>query len=614
MGNKRIIVFFLTGILFCLIILVAGRNRRRFLVFPDQQFSFLGKDIFDDVHTVVIERSGRRIEVRRDGSRWRMLAPIDSGVDQAVMARLINGFDGTDIKDRFDIDEIKKRDLSIADYGFYPARARVVFHTDKKKISFLFGSFSTGGKDIYVRKNNGDRLFVVSSDVFNVIPENANMLRSHRLVNCDPALINSVDIRRPEHPFLRLVFEKGVWTIEEPVKSKASFEKVGEFLDSLFDVRISKFVWPTLDNVMDVADYEKALEIRKALYGLEEDVGTSIRVHTIDGSFDSEIVIGHNTEKIGESVYVLMDDGRAIGVVSNNITDVVNVNSDFFRSKKIFYELTDPLNSLQLMIGRDIFVLNRTNDLWRIASPASEPADQQRVQRSVDQLLALKADRIETRVQQDESGAQGVEVNYIEFSSHSAVEMVAVKKTDYEGRMYEFSFADEPEVYYVAGSNMPAVLVDRDALLKLRDRTLLSLSTDSIRSITIRKSGEPALSIDYMEEDQNWHLSAKGVNAGRLNPEVLNDVLDSLQNFRADEVVKIGLSSDDLIYYGFSRPWLEINVDVNMDDAVRKTILVGRSAGGGIRYVMVRGSQTVFAISEKRLVTFADTLTLESIE
>lgn len=612
MGNKRIILFFITGIFLCLVILIAGRNSRRVLALPDKNASLLVKDIFDDVTRVVIERAGRRIELYRDGSRWRMLAPIEASVDKAVMTRLLNGFDSVVVKDRLGVDEIKERGLSVADYGLYPAKARVVFKTAEKEVSFLFGSSSASGKDVYVRKNNSDQVLVIPHSVYDVVPKDANALRSHRLVDCDPVLVNSIDIRRPGYPFIRLVMQNGAWTMEEPVSSKASPEKVEEFLNSLFDMSVFKFVWPSLDNVMDVADYESALKMRKGLYGLDDDVGTSIHIHTVDGSFDSSVVVGRKMEKIGGSVYALLDNGMAIGVVSNSLDSVVNVEPEYFRSMRVFEELAYPIERLQFMVGKDLFVLSRTNDLWKIDAPASEPADQEMVQKSVDELLSLKADRIENRVEQDESGGQGTDLSYVEFTAGPVTAMVSVKKTDYEGLSYELSFADQSEVFYVAGSNMPPVLVDRNVLLNFRDKTLLSLPEGSITRITIKKFGEPAFGIKFIKEDQSWHPAIENLNGKQLNFDALKRVLAFLNGLRADKVVKVGLSVDDPAYYGFVQPWLEINLDVNVKDAVRRTLLIGRSAGSGMRYIMVRGGQSVFLVNEKRLSVFAEDLIIDS--
>lgn len=611
MGNKRIIVFFITGIFLCLVILFVGRKNRRFLVVPDQNASLLVKDIFDEVTAIVIEREGRRVEIRRDGSRWRMLAPVEAGVDRGVVSRLINGFDSVVVKDRLSLDEIRERGISVADYGLYPARARVAFEKPDKEVSFLFGSFSATGEDVYVRKNNQEQVLVVPRSVYDVIPQDANVLRSRRLVDCDPALVSSFDIRRPGYPFIRLAKRSsGAWFVEEPVTMAASTKQVEKFLQELCDVRVFKFVWPSLENVMDVADYESALKMRKGLYGLDDDTGTKVHLNTLDGSYDSSVVIGHKAGKIGESVFALLDEGTAIGAISNRFLDVVNIAPEYFRSMRIFKNPTGPLRRIQFVQGDYLFILSRTNDLWQIDSPASEPADQEAVQSAVSGILSLEADRIANRNQQDESDDTSVELSQVEFLAGGTNTVVSVKKADSDGTVYEFSFDGQPEVYYVAGSNMPPALVKRDALLDFRDKVLLSLPEKSIRRVTIKKFGETAFAVEYIEADESWHPVTGGIK-GRLNIDAFNRVLSFLNGLLADRVVKVGLSVDDPVYYGFAEPWLEINLDVNLKDAVRKTLLVGRSAGKNMRYVMVRGDESIFVMDERRLNLFAEALIIE---
>jgi hypothetical protein len=157
---------------------------------------------------------------------------------------------------------------------------------------------------------------------------------------------------------------------------------------------------------------------------------------------------------------------------------------------------------------------------------------------------------------------------------------------------------------------MPPVMVEREVVMDLRDKTLLSLSSKSINRVTIKKYGTIALSVAYAEADGTWHPS-DGELKGKLNSEAFAKVLELLTAFRADKVVKIGMSVADSEYYGFKEPWLEVNLDVDIESAVRKTLLVGRAAGFNLRYVMLRGDQSVFTVDEQRLDIFTEGLFME---
>jgi len=600
MGNKRVIVFFLIGIALCLVILITGRKNRRYVGRPDKSSSLLLRDIFDEINAVVIECNGQRIELHRDGSLWKMLAPVEAGVDQGAMMRFLNGFDSVVVKDRLGFDEIKKRGLSLVDYGLYPARASVIFIKPEREVSILFGGFSASNKDVYVRKGKHDEVLVVSADVYDVIPADANDLRSRRLIDCDKSLVSSIDIRRPGYPFIRLVKERGAWLIEQPINAPAAVDRVEKFLDAFFEVRVSRFVWPTLDNVMDIADYESALKMRKGLYGLDDESGTAIHIHTVDGSSEANVVIGQPGEHSGDSVYALFGDSTAIGSVSNSFADVVNLIPQDFRSMRVFAEIDTPLRRLQISHGADLFVLSQTNGIWSIDLPASESVDQEVVHAAVEQMLALKAERIETKKRDDANNEIEGGSSQLEFQTGDKLAKASIKKMNMEGSLYEIAFAGSTELFYVSGSNMPPAMVRSEAVLEFRDKTLLALPKGSVSRVTIKRFGETALSFEYVQEDQIW-LPAAGDMQIPLNVDDFEKSLALLSGFRADKVVKIGMTVDDYGYFGFKEPWLEINLDVTIENAVRKTLLVGRSAGFNLRYVMVRGDQSVFVVDEQRL-------------
>jgi hypothetical protein len=274
---------------------------------------------------------------------------------------------------------------------------------------------------------------------------------------------------------------------------------------------------------------------------------------------------------------------------------------------RVFDQFNSPVKRLQLMQGDKLFVLSQTNEIWRIDSPASEPADQEAVRRAVEEMIALEAGRIVTRTREDESVESGGQMNYIEFIAEDSIARVSIKKVDQEGSLYELSFADGPDLFYVDGSNMPPAMIQNEAVLNFRDKRLLDLPKESISRVTIKKFGETTLSVEYVKDDEAWH-PVTGEIAGKLNVQAFDKVLGLLSGFRADTVVEIGMSINDPEYYGFKEPWLEINLDVNIESAVRKTLLVGRSAGFNLRYVMIRGDQSIFMVEEQRLSVLSEGL------
>ncbi len=610
MENRRVIIFFITGIILCLIILLAGRENRRFLVAPDKTSTYLVTEVLDDVRSVVIEHSGTRIEVQREGSRWRMTAPIEATVDNSMMKRLIKEFGSATISDALDFDEIDGRGLSINDYGLHPARSRVIFSLARHELSFLFGKKTASGTNVYLRKDNLNKVLVVSRTLYDAIPTGVDELRSRRLIECDRNLVSTVTVRRPGHPFIKLILKEGSWVMEEPVCARASQEKVHDFIEKLSAARVTEFIWPSLSNVMDVAEYELALKTRKALYGLDDDTGTTITIQTLDGSGDVALVIGRGVGNNGDAIHVLLDNGRAIGKITGSIAHLIDVTAVSFRSMRIFDALPAPVKRLDIVVDTEAFVLSHTNQLWQIDSPVSEPADQQFVQRTIDTLLSMKAEQIRSHAHEDEASARKADAGYVALSVGDQTIVASIKKTDYRGELYEFEFADKPEVYYVAESNMPPALIDSAALLDFRDKTILAIPEQAVQRVTLRRFNETFFTAEFIEDSGSWHLGA-GDFQGRVNQQAFSRLLALLTDLKADRVVKVGFETPDLEYYGFATPWLEVTLDLNLDDAIRRSLLVGRSDGNNLRYVMARGDQSIFLVEEQKLALFTSSLTVQ---
>ena len=116
-----------------------------------------------------------------------------------------------------------------------------------------------------------------------------------------------------------------------------------------------------------------------------------------------------------------------------------------------------------------------------------------------------------------------------------------------------------------------------------------------MRRITLNWAGGGAEAVEREAKAAVWRLG-EGV-PGRLVPERLSALLALLEALKAERIEKLGLTAGDQDAYGLRVPWLEVSVDVDAADTVRKTVLVGKEAGFGKRYAMVRGLDVLFVLS-----------------
>jgi len=106
--------------------------------------------------------------------------------------------------------------------------------------------------------------------------------------------------------------------------------------------------------------------------------------------------------------------------------------------------------------------------------------------------------------------------------------------------------------------------------------------------------------------DEQW-LAGSGV----ADAEGLKAWAALLGNWRARRVVRLGAGAQDAAAFGMADPWLEITVDVASEEAVRRSVLVGRVAEDGGRFVSVRGHDVIYDIPAEGVAVLERRLTRE---
>ena len=608
MGNRRIIIFLLAGISVCSLVLWGVQRRVRFFPSESKVSDVLFEHPLETVDSVTIERGATHMELRRQGGRWDMLAPFPSRVDQGTVTRLVDAFENARVTDALSFTELRRRELSLKEFGLAPPAVCVTLRGEQRIDEIRLGALSPLGKEVYVRMNQMDQVLVLPVELNAALPRTADDLRSRKLLHNDRSLLRIIELRAPGRPFIKLSKETGTWRMVQPVPAPASDEKVESLLDTLFNASAVRFVWPAVSNVLDVAEADSALKARMELYGLGTDAAVQIHLQEAVSSVSAKVVFGRSVDDSDSLNYVLLQGGDTIGAVSNDVVKAFHLLPSDLRDTRLFFEKPDNMRRLQIYYGDLLFVLTQTNALWQMQAPVSDVADQQVVKDTVAQLLRLKAETIVDDTQNDvrrAGGEQSPPLSQVELFSDQASWRFSIAPDDYEGSYYRITFTNAPTVFRVASSNVPPALVSMIGLLGLRDKTVFALSADSLRRISVKRVGGGE-TLQRESGDAVWRLG-EGVT-GKVNAERLGAWLAQLVALKADRIEKLGLALDDIDAYGLRSPWLEISVDVDVSDAVRKTLLIGKEAGFGKRYAMVRGLDVLFVLSEESLRVLTEPL------
>jgi len=609
MANRRIILMLLLGIALCALLLWGLRRGTWFLPADNKVKTVLLEHPLDSVDRVTVDRGDARIGLQLQNGRWMMVSPFAAQVDQGAVARLLDVFESTRVKDSLAFLEMRKRELSLKEFGLASSQAHVVLDGPRQRDEFLFGSIAPVGTEIYMRMNQAEQILVVPVSLYKAIPMTADDLRSRKLIHCDRALIRTVEVRTPGRPYIKLSKESGTWCFVQPVPEPASDAKVESLLDVLYEARVSHFIWPTVSNVMDVAETESAFKTRLGLYGLGSDTGVQIQIQENGAALPAKIAFGHPLGLSSEMTYALLQGGNAISAVSNNVVTSFRLSPGELRDTRLFFESPAKVRRFQVYFGDSLFVLTQKNSVWRLETPVADLADQVTARDTVERLLKLNAESID-----DDSAGElrkisnekSLPISHVELFSDQASWRFTITPDDIDGNFLRVTFTNSPTAFRVASSNMPSALISMIGLLGLRDKTMLALPSDSLRRITFKRTDGVAETVERGKSDPLWHLGE--AVTGRIVVSRLDALVARLAGLKADRIERLGPLSDEADAYGFRKPWLELIVDVEAEDAMRKTLLVGKDAGFGKRYAMVRGLDVLFVLGKEDLLMLSERL------
>lgn len=598
MGNRRILCFLVSCILFCLTLLWAVQRRERSFPEPDKSRAGLTGHTLDGVDRITVEHGDARIGLMRRGTEWELVAPFPARVDQGAVARLLDGFETARVTDALSFQEVRRRELTLRDFGLAAPRTRAELAGREGVDRFLFGAFTPHGTDVYLLMNGLEQVLAVPSPLYRILPRTADEVRSRKLVYGNRARIRSLEMRMSGRPFIRLSKEQGTWRLAQPAPAPASDARVEALLDVLCREPVERFVWPTVSNVLDVAGSEADFKLRLELYGLGSESGLQVQVEEAGGAAAERVVFGRTVEGAEALTYVLLPGGSAVGAVSNAVAQAFRLLPADLRDPRVFAEVRGIVRRLHIYVGDHLFVLSRTNALWRIEAPVSDAADQEVADEAVSRLLRLEAEGVEEAAspaaQAGAASGGNAPVSHVVLFSDQGETRFSIQRAGPDAPFARLAFTNSAALYRVAASNLPAVFLSQVGLMSLRDKTVLALPETTVRRITLKRADGTVETAQRDSATGVWR-PAEG-QTGVLSAERLGRLLKSLASLRAERIEKIGLAPEEAAMYGLARPWLEMSVDVDAKDSVRKTLLVGDEADLGSRYAVVRGVDVLFVL------------------
>ena len=505
-----------------------------------------------DVCALRIKRKGAAaVELVRTDAQWRLRSPYSGSVDEQAVMRVIDILSMTPISDVMSDSALLRFGRTRADFSLSDPSVRVVLSDGAgKEESIGFGCATPIPGGVFASIGDMDSVFIVSSNVLAAVDVDAERFRRRSLFEIGPDAVASFQIKRGAGAPLEFERIDSEWKIRNVA---VSTQKVREFISGITSAEALGFVWP-------VGASNETEHVSTALlvsYGLDPDAAITVSLKCVDG--ETRRVSFGKLDDQGRA-YALVHNGTTIVTVPATLRGLAEQDESVFADSRLFPFEGRSVGSFFVSEGDVRYALVRgTRGEWMLESPVVAKADDTVVNEVLSRIISLSSSDIA-------SAENGVSVSI--------------------GTNAEKSVVSRASVF---GSRLPE---------DFRSREILRIDPVHVRRIvriTDKESG--LVAVVYDRERKAWKVE-DGAADVRVADKGIESVLSAINPLLASRIVKLKVQAADLDDYGLDTPFLTVAIDQDVDDSVRRNIIIGKKTKGG-RFATIGSSDAVFVMGEE---------------
>ncbi|HEY0368678.1 MAG TPA: DUF4340 domain-containing protein, partial [Chthoniobacterales bacterium] len=271
----------------------------------------------DKLEGLTIQNGDDKIELRKEGDRWRLEAPIKDLADGAAVQTLISDVEFWQKDNTIPAKEIDTGKLQ--EFDLAKPKLRLKLQGKDAPPEILFGKDAALENRMYVRFENSRDIFVVRNNVKNDIAKKPEDFRDKKLTDLTTLQVNRVALKTPAGE-MELQKQAENWEIVKPLRARADNQKVSDLISQVTSARIAQFVSD------DRGDLQP--------YGLAQPRG-SITLFKADDKDGQLLQIGATNDKEKDRVFVRFAPRNFVYTLPQKIEQVLNTTPADLRDKHL---------------------------------------------------------------------------------------------------------------------------------------------------------------------------------------------------------------------------------------------------------------------------------------
>jgi hypothetical protein len=338
------------------------------------------KRVFQSVESGDIEEltikaeSGERTTVKKEGDRWRIVAPIQAAAAESDVIAAASALANLDV-----VRVVDEAPADLSQYGLASPRVEVEYKAgdDKSSGKLLLGAKTPTGANVYAMKNDEKRVFLVAEYQNASLNKSTFDLRDKSVMTVERDKIEGVEVSIAGKGFG--FAKKGEeWKVSQPLVASADFGTVESLVGRVQSAQMKSIV----------TEQPTPADLKK--FGLEKpEVVVTLNM----GSARAALAVGAPAGEDG--VYARDMSKNMVVTVEKTLADDLKKPLDDYRRREAFEFRAFTANRVELTRGDQTVVFERVKgegenaqDTWKRVSP--NPADVDKAK--MDSFLAGLAD------------------------------------------------------------------------------------------------------------------------------------------------------------------------------------------------------------------------------
>ncbi len=557
----------------------------------------------EKIDYIALSHENLAAELTRLQGNWTITAPIKARADAGRINHLLAIAENLPRLETITESQRQARGVTLADYGLATPFSRIVLGAGGRRTTTLdVGNLSPLKDALYIRFDLQSEIIATATNLLDVIPRVLEDLRDTRLVSGNPAAIGRIEIKRAQGPLIKIVREGGDWIIQRPVTARADRQKVMQFLEQIYDLRIAQFISETMADPV--------------AYGLSDDEASlQLSLWPETGDYSLKINFGKPGAG-GALLFAAQADATSVYAVPRAAVEALPAQLATLRDTRLYCLAPEKTAFVAIESDGRILHMQKTNGIWQITAPIQAKASTLAVTDLIHRLNSLRianfiepTDAVHAALEKPDLIVRLSENPPPAATLTQQVENAAAPAPADRpagGRVLRISacqtvpagiyarFDDDQQIVQLSAAAVNAISADA---ADYRDLAVLGIDPGDIRTISCAAKGISRA----VERDANgvWRLAAPDA-AGEQKPPppaIIARILSLAADLRAVRFER-GATSD-LARYGLAEPSFSISFSLTGAAGIRKTILGGQPAEDQGIFGMVQGQSGVFVIDQE---------------